>query len=130
MFVNDWAKLVAGCGNFFSGPAVCGRVDILTANAGPFDTSPLDVVDSLFMGSDPFATNPNPYSPYTFDLTGILTPGNTYQLQFADADTRAYFNEGIDNVSLTAQVVPEPASLLLLGSGLAGLIGFRKLWLA
>jgi hypothetical protein len=125
MFVNDWAKVVTGCGTL---SGVCARVDLLTSSAGPFDTSPLDVVDNLYVGSDLFATNPNPYSLYTVDLMGTLTPGNTYQLRFAEADNRAYFNQGIDNVTLTAQVVPEPASLLLLGSGLAGLVGFRRLW--
>lgn len=60
----------------------------------------------------------------TFTATGTTT------LEFASADA-GFYGAAIDNVSVNEaqSQVPEPGSLMLLGSGLAGLAGFvrRKL---
>jgi hypothetical protein len=131
MFVNDWASVVAGCGtlDYTINPSECGRVSVLTAGADPFNTT-TGVVTNLFMGSDPFASNPNPYTAYNFNLTGVLTPGQTYQLQFAEVDNQSFFNMGVDNISLTASNTPEPGSMLLMATFLLGLgpILRKKLW--
>ncbi len=107
-------------------------VDILKAGAGDLSTSSTDVVDNLYQGVDPsnFDSNfnliPNPYTNYSFDLTGILTPGDSYVLRFAEVDNLGAINLGVDNIRLTAAVqsTPEPgtvalvASLICTGSGL------------
>jgi len=128
MFVNDWANVVVGCGglDYTVVPTECGRVDILTANASPFDTG-AGVVVNLYQGADPFASNPNPYTHYNFALS---LPSGTYQLRFAESDNQLFFNMGIDNVVLTPSV-PEPGTMALLGSavlGVAGLIRRKFLW--
>jgi hypothetical protein len=120
MFVNDWdGGPFCGPGlDFTGGPVECGRVDILTAGAGAFDTG-AGVVQNLYLGADVPTGQSNPYIPYTFDLSA-LTPG-TYQLRFAEADNQFFFNMGVDNVALTG-AVPEPTSILLFGTVLAGVV--------
>lgn len=39
------------------------------------------------------------------------------------------FNDAISHMDATLVSTPEPASLLLFGSGIIGIFGFRKLWL-
>jgi hypothetical protein len=127
MFVNDWNS-----GPFCTGldytvsQTECGRVDILTAAATAFDTG-AGVVDNLFSGADAAHSVANPYTPYSFDLTGILTPGQTYQLRFGEADNQSFFNQGVDNVSLlAATATPEPVSMLLFATGLFSLGAVKK----
>ena len=48
----------------------------------------------------------------SIELTGVGTAHQGYYI-------------GLDNVSLTADPVPEPATMLLFGTGLAGLVGAR-----
>jgi len=97
------------------------RVDILTAGAGAFDLGS-SVVDNVFQTNvgDPTLSG---YNTLTADLSGILLPGNTYQIRFAEVDNQLFFGFGVDAVSLEA--TPEPGSLVLGGMGLIGIGLFR-----
>jgi hypothetical protein len=115
MFVNNWnggAPIINPAGlDYTAFPNEHGRVDILSSSAGAFDTG-AGVVENLYIGSDPSA--PNPYLTYTFDLSNLAA--GTYQLRFAEVDNQFFFNEGVDNVSLS---VPDSGTtVVLLGAAL------------
>jgi hypothetical protein len=115
MFVNNYGSspaIVNPAGlDYTAEPNEHGRVDILTGAATPFDTG-AGVVDNLYLGSDA-GPNPNPYTSYSFNLT--LAAG-TYQLRFAEVDNLGFFNEGVDNVSITT---PDSGStVVLLGAAM------------
>jgi hypothetical protein len=65
------------------------------------------VVETLYIGSNPFG--PNPYVSYTFNLSNLAA--GTYQLRFAEVDNQLFFNEGVDNVSIT---VPDSGTTVVL----------------
>jgi len=140
MFVNQYAgrgQTVNSGDLDYTGSGEYGRVDILTAGAGAFSTAAADVVSNLYAGADPHGSNPNLFTSYSFNLTG-LTPGSTYQLRFADVETRFFLNTGVDNVSMLAETIshqtsldaiPEPSAFIvwsLLGSLAIGLGWWRK----
>lgn len=132
MFVNDSdsGPIVDPVGLDHTGPRnQHARVDILTAGASAFDTG-AGVVTNLFTGVDPQASNPNPYTPYVFDLTPFVGAGGTFQLRFAEVDNQLFIQQGVDNVSIQISdgAIPEPltTSLGLMGLGAMGLTLRRR----
>src|SRR5215471_8189063 len=116
MFVNNYfgaPPIVNPAGlDYTAFPNEHGRVDILTSSATPFDTG-AGVVENLYLGSDA-GPNPHGYITYAFNLSN-LAPG-TYQLRFAEVDNQFFFNQGVDNVSITA---PDSGStVVLLGAAM------------
>lgn len=96
------------------------RVDILAAGSGAFDLG-ASVVHTVL---NPFLDGPfsgAAYSSYSEDLLGILAPGVSYELRFAQTDNQGQFSMGVDNVSLVAAAIPLPAALPLLLAALGGL---------
>jgi len=130
MFVNDQSfsgGIVNPIGLDHTGSAnQHARVDLLTAAAGPFDTGAADVIGNFYLGVDAGAL-PHPYTNYVFDITGLVTPGGTYQIRFAEVDNQLFFHQGVDNVSIeaTAAAIPEPGTLALVGAVFLSLVGLR-----
>jgi hypothetical protein len=123
MFANDHdgGPFDAGGLDHTLGPNQHVRVDILTAAASVFDTG-AGVVQSIIAPMvDPQANNPNPFTNYAFDLSGLAA--GSYQLRFGEVDNQLYLNMGVDNVSLTQ--VPAPGTLALFGLTL-GILGFLR----
>ena len=126
MFVNDQdaGPFINPAGlDYTAMPNQHARVDLLTAGASPYDTG-AGVLANFYLGIDP-RPNPNPYTHYVFDITPFVGGGGTYQLRFAEVDNQLFFNQGVDNVSVLAEV-PEPATLLLLGAVLTGAGAYRR----
>ncbi len=98
------------------------RVDLLTGAATPFDTG-AGVLANFFLGDDAGA-NPNPYTSYLFDITALVAAGGTFQVRFAEVDNQLFYQMGVDNVSVQAQV-PEPGSMALAGLAL-GVMGLAR----
>jgi hypothetical protein len=121
MFVNDQSgagPVVDPAGLDFTVAAnQHGRVDILVFGSPPLDTG-AGVLGNFYTGNDPFGSNPNPFTHYSFDITGIVGAGGTFDLRFAEVDNLLFFNMGVDNVSVMFEpvnggAVPEPLSLMV-----------------
>jgi hypothetical protein len=127
MFVNNWSNLQAGTNLDDSiNPNEHAQVDILGAAATPFSSGNNLLVTGAsntgaICGPNLACAPVHDYTHYVFDITALASPGGTYQLRFGDIASTWYLQTGVDNVSILADTtaVPEPASLLLLGSGLA-----------
>jgi hypothetical protein len=99
------------------------RVDLLTASASAFDTAASSIVANFYLGSDA-GGNPHPYGYYQFNVTALVTPGSTYQIRFADVAGQTILHQGVDAVSIIAEI-PEPDSSILFTAGLGLLLGLR-----
>jgi hypothetical protein len=111
----------------FSTPALNqqARIDILKSTANPFSVAAADVLLNLYQTKpgDPLVSG---YNTLNFDVSALLAAnvGTTLRLRIAEVDNLAQFQVGVDNLSLEA--VPEPASLALLGLGLAAMYARRR----
>jgi hypothetical protein len=107
MFVNDqngMGLFVHPLGlDYNAEPNQHARVDVLCENANAFSTNNNAVLQNLYLGVDG-TQPPYNYTNYLFDITDIVMVPGTYQLRFAEVDNQWFFNLGIDNVSLIAQV--------------------------
>ncbi len=96
------------------------RVDILLVGTDPLSVAGTDVLLNVFQTNpgDPLVSG---YTTYTANLSSLLAAyaGQTLRLRFAETDNVFSFQLGVDNVNLT---VPEPTSILLLSTGLGGLL--------
>lgn len=113
----------------FSTPALNqqARVDILRTDADPFSVAAADILLSVFQTQvgDPLVSG---YTTISADLSPLFVAntGQTLRLRFAEVDNVFLFQLGVDNVQLDAPAIPEPASLLLVASGLVALGAFRR----
>jgi glucose/arabinose dehydrogenase len=103
------------------------RVDIMRAGGDPFSIAAGDVLASLFQTNpgDPLLVSG--YNAFSFDVGALFAgrAGETLRLRFAETDNVNFFQFGVDDVSI--ETVPEPASALLFGAGLAALLAGRAL---
>jgi len=92
------------------------RVDVLTGAATPFDTG-AGVLGNFYLGVDPGPT-PNPYTPYSANITGIVSAGGTFQVRFGEVDNQLFQHLGVDNVSvlLTPGIVAPTMSPMALAA--------------
>lgn len=128
LFANDHSGVgPIDCGviSHTSGACQYAMVDIITAGASATSRAAADVVATLLAPFVDAGANPHPFTNYSFDISSSVAAGGTYRLRFVEADNQLFFNLGVDNVSVTAESVPEPATLALMGLGLAG-IGFSR----
>ncbi|HEX5231824.1 MAG TPA: PEP-CTERM sorting domain-containing protein, partial [Bradyrhizobium sp.] len=134
-FIGNRASLEGGFTGFatpasldFSTPTLNqqARVDILTTTADPFSVAAGDVLLNLYQTKvgDPLISG---YNTITTDITALLAAhvGETLRLRFAETDNVSPFQLGVDNVRFDQVQIPEPASILLFGTALALLVGWR-----
>lgn len=116
MFANNQAAGTFNNGrDFGTSPNQNAEVDLLVGGADAFTNAASDIVSTLYGPGADVAGNPNPWSSFSSTLT--LAAG-TYQIRFAETDNQLFFQQGVDNVSVTTSAVPEPGSMMLVLAGL------------
>ena len=95
------------------------RVDILQSG-NPLSTA-AGIIVHTYLDAGPGQNNP--YVDYTFDVTAALNAAGagTYSIRFAQEQTEFFQNSGVDDVQLEVVSTPEPASMVLMSTGLLGL---------
>jgi hypothetical protein len=126
MFVNDWdgGPIINPAGLDYTAFAnQHARVDILSNGSGAFDTG-AGVLQNFYLGVDA-GNDPHVYTPYSFNITSLVSGGGTFILRFAEVDNQSFFNQGVDNVGIQASVVPLPLGVLA-GLALMGSVGAQR----
>ena len=97
--------------------------DLLTGAADPFTVNGAEILATFYGPGADARTRVNPWVTYS---TTLLLAAGTYQMRFAQADNQGFFQQGVDNVSVSA--VPEPASwaMLITGFGVVGAAARRR----
>jgi hypothetical protein len=127
LFANDFAGVVdTGALDYTGAPVEFATADLLTAAANPFSTAPGDVLENFYLGADNTNGGPSRYTTYNFNITGLVTPGDTYQIRFGEADNQNFFSLGVDAVSVQDILAPEPGTFFLILPALAGLAARRR----
>ena len=116
MFANNQAGGTFANGRDYTTPTnQNAEVDLLVGGAGAFTNASSDIVGTFYGPGADTAGNPNPWTSYSSTLA--LAAG-TYQIRFAETDNQLFFQQGVDNVSVTTAAVPEPGSMMLMLAGL------------
>jgi hypothetical protein len=119
---NYWAPIIGPSFDPFNTGSQFVSVDLFAGTPSPFTTASLF---NFYKGST-FTTGPNPYVMFVFDVTSLLNAAGDYTIRFAEVDTQQWQNMAVDDVSLLVVATPEPASMVLLGSGLLGILGVER----
>lgn len=123
-FVNNQSGVVYNAGSldpFGAGPNQHATIDILDITAGAFDSGV-----NLWTG-EVNQENPDDWDNLTFDLTSIVTPGNSYLLRIGEVDNQLFFALGIDDVSIIAEGTPVPEVQTYAGLLAIGMMGAEAL---
>jgi hypothetical protein len=101
-------------------------VDLADANAGNPKVTYL--FEGLMSSVLEYSVSGGPLSPvHTFITTPSTYPGLVIdELRIRLTTTNDYLPFNVDNIQVSTALVPAPATILLLGTGLVGLVGFRK----
>ena len=106
----------------FSGPNQFVSVDLFAGTPAPFSSASLM---NFYKGSTT-QFGPNPYVLYSFDITSLLDAAGDYTIRFAEVDNQGFHNMAVDDVSLVVVATPEPAAVVLFGTGLLGVLVVRR----
>jgi hypothetical protein len=128
MFVNDQSgagPIVGACGLDFiaCGPNQHATVDLMLAATPELGAAP--VLTNFYLGVDP-GPNPHPYTFYSFDITPLVAGGGAFKVRFGEVDNQLWFNQGIDDVSVSLTGIPEPSSFGLIAAALFGIRAIRR----